>query len=119
MPQGGSRDRRPDWDRSLAAERREIEAARKAAERQARLDAAALKEQTRTEKQRLIDEQIRTAEAKSAAVVEQITALDSVLSAALAGPPLTFDRLRTTVAVPPLNPGRHGQPVPTPAWDQY
>jgi restriction system protein len=102
---------RSQWERQQAALRREIE-------RQQREQARLAKEQEKVRQQQHIEGQQRTAEAKTAAVEQQIKILDEILTGILSLPVLTFDALKVTPVLPHFDPG----PVaaePAPDWNAY
>jgi restriction system protein len=103
---------RSQWERQLAAQRRE-------AERQAREHARQVKEQEKVRKQQHLESQQRAAEAKTAAVERQIKALDDVLTSILPTPPLSFDRLKVSPQTSRFDPGPLGVAPPAPDWNQY
>jgi restriction system protein len=59
------------------------------------------------------------AEERTAALDQQIKALDEILSSALALPPWTFERLMAAPKDPPFTPGPLGTAAPGPDWDDY
>jgi restriction system protein len=108
-----------DWQRQLAAQRREAEAARREAERQARDQARLAKAQEKAAKERYTAERQGAAEAQSALVGAKIAALDEVLADALARSPFSFDRLEVVAATPSFHPGRLSIPAVAPNWADY
>ncbi|HEY5987746.1 MAG TPA: hypothetical protein VIV12_15430 [Streptosporangiaceae bacterium] len=100
------------WERQLAAERRE-------AERQARERAKWEKELENARKQRHLESQQRAAEAKTAGVERQVKVLDEMLTSILPLAPLSFDRIMVTPETPRFRPGSLGIAPPTPDWSQY
>ena len=103
---------RSQWERQLAAERRE-------AERQAREQARRAKEQERARKQQHLESQQRAADAKTTAVERQITALDDVLTSILPARPLSFDQLKVTPKTPRFDPGPLDVAPAAPDWNQH
>jgi restriction system protein len=100
------------WARQQAAQLRAAEAARKAADRH-------MREQERLRQQQHIDAQLRSAEQRTTEVERQAETLDRVLIAALASPPLTFERLKMTTVVPAFDPGPLGMASAAPRWEKY
>jgi restriction system protein len=100
------------WERQLAAQRRE-------AERQARERARWEKEQEKARKQRHLESQQRAAEVKTAEVEQQVKALDEVLTSILPVAPLSFDRMMAIPEIPTFHPGSLGITPPVPDWSQY
>lgn len=109
MARSGSRSQ---WERQMAAQRRE-------AERQAREQARLAKELEKARQQRHIDSQQRAAELKTAEVEQQIRTLDEVLTSILRLPVLTFDSLTVTPELPSFDPGSLGAAEPAPDWADY
>ncbi len=109
MARSGSRSQ---WERQMAAQRRE-------AERQAREQARLAKELEKARQQRHIESQQRAAELKTAEVERQIKMLDEVLTSILRLPVLTFDSLMVTAELPHFDPGSLGTAEPAPDWDDY
>lgn len=109
MSRGGGN---AQWERQLAAERRE-------AERQARERAKWEKELENARKQRHLESQQRAAEAKTAGVERQVKVLDEMLTSILPLAPLSFDRIMVTPETPRFRPGSLGIAPPTPDWSQY
>lgn len=103
---------RSEWERSLAAQRRE-------AERQAREQARLAKEREKARQQQHLESQQPATERKTAAVERQIKALDEVLTSVLPLPPLSFGRLMVSPRVPPFDPGPLGLAIPAPNWDDF
>ena len=109
MARSGSRSQ---WERQMAAQRRE-------AERQAREQARLAKELEKARQQRHIESQQRAADLKTAEVERQIKMLDEVLTSILRLPVLTFDSLTVTPELPHFDPGSLGTAEPAPDWDDY
>ncbi|TMM42026.1 MAG: restriction endonuclease, partial [Actinobacteria bacterium] len=103
---------RSDWERQLAAQRRE-------AERQTREAARQAKEQQKAQQSAHITQQQRLAETKTTAVLEDVKLLDQVLVGVLNQPPITFDDLKVKPRIPPFQPGKLGTPPPAPNWQDY
>src|SRR5689334_22775780 len=108
MAQGG----RSEWERQLAAQRRE-------AERQAREAARHTKEQEKVRQAEHVAQQQRLAETKTAAVTAEIDILDHILVSVLDRPPITFDGLKVTPKTPSFQPGKLAAPLAAPAWQEY
>lgn len=100
------------WQRQLAAQRRE-------AERQARERARQEKEREKALKQRHLESQQLAAEAKTTKVERQIKTLDEALTSILPLAPLSFDRMMVTPEVPHFDSGSLGVSAPAPNWSQY
>lgn len=109
MARSGSRSQ---WERQMAAQRRE-------AERQAREQARLAKELEKARQQRHIESQQRAADLKTAEVERQIKMLDEVLTSILRLPVLTFDSLTVTPELPHFDAGSLGTAEPAPDWDDY
>jgi restriction system protein len=103
---------RSQWEREMAAQRRE-------AERQAREQARLAKEAEKARQQRHFQAQQRTAERKTAEVEQQIKILDEILTGTLPLPALSFDSLKVTPALPSFDPGPLGAADPAPDWADY
>lgn len=103
---------RSDWERQMAAHRRE-------AERQAREVARQAKERQKAQEAARIAQQQRLAETKTAAVADEIRHLDQILVAVLNRPPITFEDLKVRPQTPPFQPGRLGTPLTAPNWQEY
>ena len=86
---------RSQWEREIAAQRRE-------AERQTREQARLAKERERAAQQRHIESQQRTAELRTSEVEQQARILDKVLTSVLRLPALTFDSLKADTRAPGL-----------------
>jgi restriction system protein len=110
---------RSDWERYLAAQRREALAAQREAERQVREQARLAKEREKQERERHVAAQQQTAEAKSATVTAQVNALDEVLPVALSRPPFNFGRLEVVANVPRFDPGPLAVAGVAPNWQDY
>ncbi len=100
------------WEQRLAAQRREDD--RLARERRQRD-----KEQERVRQQEHLESQQREAEEQTAALQEQMKALDEVLTSALPLRPLSFDRLTTAPRTPEFDPGPLGTALPAPDWTEF
>lgn len=100
------------WQRQVAAQRRE-------AERQVRERARQEKEREKAPKQRHLESQQLAAEAKTTKVERQIKVLDDVLTSILPLAPLSFDRMMVTPQVPHFDSGSLGVSAPAPDWSQY
>src|SRR6266542_1128741 len=109
MSRGGGSSQ---WERQVAAQRRE-------AERQARERARWEKEQEKGLKQRHLESQQRAAEAKAAGVEQQIKVLDEMLTSTLPLAPFSFNRMMVTPEIPRFDPGSLGVTPPAPSWSQY
>ena len=103
---------RSEWERSLAAQRRE-------AERQAREQARLAKEREKLRQQQYLESQQHATEQKTTAVERQVKKLDEVLTGVLALPALTFGRLMVSPHVAPFDPGSMGTPTPGPNWEDF
>jgi restriction system protein len=103
---------RSQWEREMAAQRRE-------AERQARELLRLTKEQEKARQQRHIQAQQHATERKTTEVEEQIKLLDAVLTSILPLPVLTFDSLKVTPELPSFDPGPLGIAEPAPEWADY
>ena len=103
---------RSQWEREMAAQRRE-------AERQAREQARLAKEEGKARQQRHIQVQQRAADRKTAGVEEQVKVLDEVLTGVLPMPALTFDSLKVVPELPAFEPGHFGTAEPVPDWTDY
>ena len=79
-------DGRSEWERNLAAQRRE-------AERQERERVRLAKEREKARLQQHLESQQRTTEQKTAAVERQVEALDEVLASVLPLPSFSFEHL--------------------------
>jgi restriction system protein len=107
-----SSSNRSQWERQMAAQRREQE-------RQAREQARLAKEREKERQQRHVAAQQRAAESKTAAVEQQIKALDDVLASILPLPVLTFDNLKARPELPPFDPGPLAFAAQPPNWAEY
>jgi restriction system protein len=103
---------RSEWERSLAAQRRE-------AERMAREQARLAKEREKARQQQHLDSQQRATERKTVAVERQVEVLDEVLTSVLPLPPLSFERLMVSPRVAPFDPGPLGLLIPAPKWEDF
>ena len=66
-----------------------------------------------------LESEQRAADEQTAAVQEQITSLDEVLTSVLPLPPLSFDRLMITPRTPAFDPGQLGDALPDPDWGDF
>lgn len=107
MPSGKS-----DWERSLAADRRE-------AERQAKERAKQEKEREKARKEAHFKAQQRKAEKKTAAVERQIEELDNVLTDALNVSPFSFEQLMEPAVPTKFDAGRLAAEIVGPDWSDY
>jgi restriction system protein len=98
---------RSQWERQQAALRREIE-------RQEREQARLAKERKKARQQEHAEAQQHTAEAKTAAVEQQVNVLDEILTGVLSLPVPTFDALKVTAEIPRFDPGQLGVAEPSP-----
>jgi len=89
------------------------------AERQAREQARLTKEWEKARQQQYLESQQRAAEAKAAAVDQQVKILDEVLISILPRAPLSFDGLRVVPEVPDFDPGPLGTAHAVPDWNEY
>jgi restriction system protein len=103
---------RSEWERQQAAQRRE-------AERQAREQARLAREREKARQQQHVESRQRDAEAKSAAVDQQVKGLGELLTSILPRPPLSFTGLKVTPKVPAFDPGPLLFPHPAPDWNAY
>lgn len=103
---------RSEWERSLAADRRE-------AERQEREQARLAKEREKARQQQHVESQQRATERKTAAVERQVKTLDEVLTSVLPLPSLSFERLMVSPQVAQFDPGLLGLPIPAPNWEDF
>lgn len=92
---------RSQWEREMAAQRRE-------AERQTRDQARLVKEAEKARQQRHVQTQQHTAERKTAEVEQQIKILDEVLTGILSLPALSFDSLKVIPRLTSFDPGPLG-----------
>jgi restriction system protein len=100
------------WEQRLAAQRREDD--RLARERRQRDN-----EQGRLRLQEHRESQQQAADEKTAAVQEQMKALDEVLTSVLPLRPLSFDRLMTVPRTPEFDPGPLAPALPAPDWKEF
>jgi len=101
-----------DFERRLVAQRREDD----------RLDREQRRQDQDREKalqQEQLESRQREADAKNAAVQEQVTILEEILTGILPRPALTFERLMVTPKVPPFDPGGLGQVPAAPGWGEF
>lgn len=103
---------RSQWEREMAAQRRE-------AERQTRDQARLVKEAEKARQQRHVQTQQHTAERKTAEVEQQIKILDEVLTGILSLPALSFDSLKVIPRLTSFDPGPLGTAEPAPDWADY
>lgn len=103
---------RSQWERDMAAQRRE-------AERLAREQARLAKEREKARQQRHIEMQLRTAELRTAEVEDRARVLDNVLTGVLQLSPLTFDSLKVTSEIPSFDAGQLKIAAPAPSWHEY
>jgi restriction system protein len=101
-----------EWERRLAAQRREDE--RLARERRQRD-----KDQDKARQQEHHEARQRAADEQTAAVREQLERLDEVLTSVLSLPPMSFGRLMSTPRTPEFDPGPLGVAVPGPDWSDF
>lgn len=109
MPGGGGRS---EWERRMAAQRRE-------AERQAKEQARLAREREKAAKEAHLLAQQGVAEAKSAAVEQQVRDLDEVLASALPRRPVSFSGLTAPSAPPRFEPGALAAGNPPPDWADF
>ena len=109
MPGGGGRS---EWERRMAAQRRE-------AERQAKEQARLAREREKAAKEAHLLAQQGVAEAKSAAVEQQVRDLDEVLASALPRRPVSFSGLMAPSAPPRFEPGALAAGNPPPEWADF
>ena len=109
MPGGGGRS---EWERRMAAQRRE-------AERQAKERARLAREREKAAKEAHLLGQQGVAEAKSAAVEQQARDLDEVLASALPRRPVSFSGLTAPSAPPRFEPGALAAGNPPPDWADF
>jgi restriction system protein len=103
---------RSQWERDMAAQRRE-------AERQARERARLAKEREKARQERHIQAQQQTAERKTAEAEQQIKILDEILTSILPLAVPDFDSLKVTPELPSFDPGPFGTAEPAPDWANY
>lgn len=109
MPGGGGRS---EWERRMAAQRRETE-------RQAKEQARLAREREKAAKEAHLLAQQGVAEAKSAAVEQQVRDLDEVLVSALPRRPVSFSGLTAPSAPPRFEPGALAAGNPPPDWADF
>jgi restriction system protein len=107
MARGGS-----DFQRQMAAQRRERE-------RQTREAARRAKEVEKLERELHLAARQQEADAKTNLIEVQVRALDEILTSILTLAPLTFQQLMSVPKVTPFQPGAMGMPLPTPDWDAF
>lgn len=107
MARGGS-----DWQRQMAAQRRE-------AERQAREAARSAKEQEKLARDRYLAARQREADGKTNRIEAQVRTLDEVLTGVLTLAPLAFQQLMSVPKIAPFRPGTASTPLPTPDWNDF
>jgi restriction system protein len=103
---------RSEWERGLAAQRRE-------AEQQAREQARLAKEREKLRQQQHLESQQHAAEQKTAAVERQVKIIDEVLTSVLPLPAWSFERLMVSPRVTPFDPGPIGVPTSEPNWEDF
>jgi restriction system protein len=109
MARGGSYSQ---WQRQMAAERREAERREKERQRQA-------KEREKAAKERYLASRQHEAEAKTAESERQIVVLDDILTSVLPLTPLTFGALKATQSLPRFDGGALALPRPAPDWSTF
>jgi restriction system protein len=109
VPGGGGRS---EWERCMAAQRRE-------AERQAKEQARLAREREKAAKEAHLLAQQGAAEAKTAAVEQQIRDLDEVVASALPRRPVSFSGLMAPSAPPHFEPGALAAGNPPPDWADF
>ena len=108
MPTGG----RSDWERRMAAQRKE-------AERQAKERVRLAKELEKARREEHLVAQQHAAEAKTAVVEQQIKQADGVLTSVLPLRPVRFADLMAPSVPSRFEPGALGVANPQPDWDEY
>jgi restriction system protein len=103
---------RSQWEREVAAQRRE-------AERLAREEHRLAKEREKVRLQRHIESQQRTADMRTAEVEEHLRILDNVLTGILKLPPLSFDALKAVPELPSFDAGQLRMAEAAPSWPDY
>jgi len=103
---------RSEWDRQQAAFRRDME-------RQARDAARLAKEREKKRQEEHQRSQLHTAEAKTAAVEQEIRVIDAVLTSVLPLPTMNFERLKDTPQIASFDPGPLAAVAPAPEWSEY
>ncbi|HZM77160.1 MAG TPA: hypothetical protein VFC19_15615 [Candidatus Limnocylindrales bacterium] len=111
MARGG---RSNNWQRQLAAERRDLQQAAKNAERMR-------KEEERRQREAYYSGRIEEAETKTATAEELVQELSQLLARALASPvqTLQFDSFKKQVRGPRLALGPDEHAGPAPSWQQF
>lgn len=109
MPDDGGRS---EWERRMAAQRRE-------AERQEKEKARLAREREKARKEAHLAAQQSTAEAKTAAVEQQDKDLDEVLASVLSQRPVSFASLMAPSAPPRFEPGALAAGNPRPDWTDF
>lgn len=109
MPRSGSLS---DWERRLAAQRRDDERAARERRQQQR-------DKEKARQTEHLESRQRTADEQTATVAEQIASLDEVLTGVLSLPPVSFDRLMSTARTPEFDPGPLGAAPPGPQWSDF
>jgi restriction system protein len=71
------------------------------------------------EQERPLESAQREADEKTAAIEQQVKALDEILTSALKLPPWTFERLVVSAKEPRFDPGPLGRALPAPAWTDF
>ncbi|HJT77684.1 MAG TPA: hypothetical protein VJ739_10830, partial [Gemmataceae bacterium] len=107
MARGG-----PDWQRQMAAQRRE-------AERQAREAARLAKEREKLARERYLAARQQEADAKTSLIQAQVKTLDEILASVLTLAPLTFRGLMSVPKIAPFQPGTLGTPSSAPDWSTF
>lgn len=108
MPSGG----RSDWERRMAAQRRETE-------RQAKEQARLAREREKARKEEYLAAQQRLADTRTAALERQVNELDEVLTGALRLRPLSFADLMAPTVPPRFDPGPLARRNHPPNWADY
>lgn len=103
---------RTQWERNLAAQRRE-------AERQARALERLRKEREKARREAYLAAQQQTADDRTAALEEQVRGLDAVLIGALERTPVSFAGLMAPTVPARFDAGPLGQSAPPPAWASF
>ena len=109
MPSGGARS---EWERRMAAQRRE-------AERLVREQARLAKEQEKARKEQHLAAQQRTADTRTAVVEHEVKNLDEVLTSVLQLRPLSFADLMLPSVPSRFEPGALATATPSPNWDDF
>jgi restriction system protein len=101
-----------EFELRLAAQRREDD-------RRDREQRKQDKEEEKARQQAHLESRQREADAKTAAVQDQVTILAEVLTGVLPRPALTFERLMAVPRVAPFDPGELGQVMAAPDWSEF